>query len=75
MTARHMSKDNQQGRSKSGAAAPSWQGRAIAIALVALIVALSIIATRDGVAAVIPDLWASAGSIAHMLGGSDWPFG
>ena len=43
--------------------------------LLALVFSLCLIASRDGITEVIPDLWASAGTIAHMLGASDWPFG
>jgi hypothetical protein len=52
-----------------------WQGRVLFLALAALIISLSLIASRDGITEVIPDLWASAGTIAHMFGASDWPFG
>ena len=51
------------------------QGRILVVALLALVFSLCLIASRDGITEVIPDLWASAGTIAHMLGASDWPFG
>ncbi|MFI4996398.1 MAG: hypothetical protein ACHQAQ_11525 [Hyphomicrobiales bacterium] len=69
-----MSKDDRR-RSQSDAASPHWRGRIMFAALLALVFALCLIAGRDGIAQVIPDLWASAGTIGHMLGVSDWPFG
>jgi hypothetical protein len=42
------------------AAQPSWQGRLMLMALIALVFSLCLIAGRDGITEVIPDLWASA---------------
>jgi hypothetical protein len=69
-----MSKDDQQRNSAPDADHP-WHGRIMVMALVALVFSLCLIAGRDGITEVIPDLWASAGSIAHLFGGGDWPFG
>jgi len=70
-----MSKDDHRRRAKADLPAPSWQRRAMIVALLALGIALVLIADRDGITRVIPDLWASAGAVAHLLGSSDWPFG
>jgi hypothetical protein len=69
-----MKKDDHH-RSQSDMAAPAWQGRLMVAALIALVFSLCLIAGRDGITEVIPDLWASAGTIAHIFGSSDWPFG
>jgi hypothetical protein len=69
-----MKKDDRP-RSESDMAAPTWQGRLLVAAVVALVFSLCLIAGRDGIDEVIPDLWASAGTIAHMFGSADWPFG
>jgi hypothetical protein len=70
-----MSNDNHRRRDQAEAAARVRQKRFFIIALLALGVALGLIANRDGIDEVIPDLWASAGSIVHLFGASDWPFG
>jgi hypothetical protein len=70
-----MSKGEQQQKHVPGPMAHPWQRRIMVIAFVALVFSLCLIASRDGIAAVIPDLWASAGSIAHLFAGGDWPFG
>ena len=70
-----MSTDDRQPKSAQVRIDHPWQKRILLIAFVALAFTLCLIASRDGIAAVIPDLWASAGSIAHLFGGSNWPFG
>lgn len=70
-----MSKEIRQDKPVRGRTQHPWQRRIMMAALVALVFSLSLIASRDGIAAVIPDLWASAGTIAHLFGGGDWPFG
>jgi hypothetical protein len=70
-----MSKDDRHRSQVSGNTAHPWQRRVMVMALAALIFSLCLIAGRDGITEVIPDLWASAGSIAHLFGGGDWPFG
>jgi hypothetical protein len=72
MTTSLMKKDDRRQAEARGA---TWQGRALLLAVAALIFSLCLIAGRDGIDEVIPDLWASAGTIAHMLGTADWPFG
>ena len=67
-----MKKDDRRQAEARGA---TWQGRALLLAVAALIFSLCLIAGRDGIDEVIPDLWASAGTIAHILGTADWPFG
>ena len=70
-----MSKGDRQQTPVPGHNEHPWQRRIMMIAFIALVLSLCLIASRDGIAAVIPDLWASAGTIAHLFGGSDWPFG
>ena len=57
------------------AAARKRNLRIVAAALAMLASVLFLVARRDGVGRVVPDLWASARLIVHMVTASDWPFG
>ncbi|SEC30340.1 hypothetical protein SAMN05519104_1123 [Rhizobiales bacterium GAS188] len=55
-------------RAKLDAAARTRNLRIVIVALMLLVTALGLVARRDGISRVIPDLWSSARTLLRMIG-------